>query len=144
VIPATVTRLIECLPPRLRPPRSLLVYGPVQAAVYVAEYAAFLGLVDGGRHVVLANVLSKLLALILGYAAHAVFTFERRLADDPCRRVAKFLTVFAVNTALSTLVLLALKAVLPVALAKPASDLLLGAFTYVALRVFVFGERGKP
>lgn len=144
MISAAFTRLIERLPPRLRPPRSLLVYGPVQASVYVAEYAAFLGLVDGGRHVVLANVLSKLLALALGYAAHAVFTFERRLADDPYRRAAKFLTVFAANTALSTLVLLALKAMLPVAVAKPVSDLLLGAFTYVALRVFVFGERREP
>ena len=143
MIPAAVLRLIDRLPPRLRPPRSLLVYGPVQAGVYVAEYAAFLGLVEGGRHVVLANVASKLLALVLGYAAHAVVTFERRLADDPYRRVARFLAVFAANTALATLVLLALKAVLPLAAAKPASDLLLGAFTYVALRVFVFGER-KP
>ena len=143
MIPAAVLRLIDRLPPRLRPPRSLLVYGPVQAGVYVAEYAAFLGLVEGGRHVVLANVASKLLALVLGYAAHAVVTFERRLADDPYRRVARFLAVFAANTALATLVLLALKAVLPLAAAKPASDLLLGAFSYVALRVFVFGER-KP
>lgn len=143
MIPATVLRLIDRLPPRLRPPRSLLVYGPVQAGVYVAEYAAFLGLVEGGRHVVLANVASKLLALVLGYAAHAVVTFERRLADDPYRRVARFLAVFAANTALATLVLLALRAVLPLAAAKPASDLLLGAFTYAALRVFVFGER-KP
>ena len=143
VIPAFVLRLIERLPPRLRPQRSLLVYGPVQAGVYVAEYAAFLALVDGGRHVVLANTLSKLLALVLGYAAHAVWTFERRLDDDPHRRVARFLAVFAANTVLATLLLLALKTVLPVALAKPASDVLMGVFTYFALRQFVFGERPK-
>lgn len=141
MIPAFVIRLIERLPPRLRPPRSLLVYGPVQALVYVAEYAAFLALVGLGRHVALANVLSKLLALILGYAAHAVWTFERRLTDDPYRRAGKFLLVFAANTVLSTLILLGLKAVLPVAAAKPISDLLMGAFTYLALRVFVFAER---
>ncbi len=144
MIPAFVTRLIERLPPRLRPPRSLLVYGPVQALVYVAEYAAFLALVDGGRHVALANVLSKLLALVLGYAAHAVFTFERRLSDDPYRRAGKFLLVFAANTVLSTLILLALKAILPVAVAKPVADLLMGVFTYLALRVFVFAERREP
>ena len=143
MIPAFVLRLIERLPPRLRPQRSLLVYGPVQAGVYVAEYAAFLALVDGGRHVVLANTLSKLLALVLGYAAHAVWTFERRLDDDPHRRVARFLAVFAANTVLATLLLLALKTVLPVALAKPASDVLMGVFTSFALRQFVFGERPK-
>lgn len=141
MIPAFVTRLIERLPPRLRPPRSLLVYGPVQALVYVAEYAAFLALVGFGRHVALANVLSKLLALILGYGAHAVWTFERRLTDDPYRRAGKFLLVFAANTLLSTLILLGLKAILPVAAAKPISDLLMGVFTYLALRIFVFAER---
>jgi putative flippase GtrA len=141
VIPAFVTRLIERLPPRLRPPRSLLIYGPVQVLVYVAEYAAFLGLVDGGRHVALANVLSKLLALVLGYAAHAVWTFEGKLSDDPYRRVGKFLAVFVANTLLSTLLLLALKPVMPVAVAKPVADILMGAFTYFALRAFVFAER---
>lgn len=141
MIPPVLTRLIERLPPRLRPPRSLLVYGPVQALVYVAEYGAFLALVDGGRHAALANVLSKLLALILGYAAHAVWTFERRLADDPYRRAGKFLAVFAANTLLSTLILLALKSVLPIAVAKPVSDLLMGVFTYLALRRFVFAEK---
>lgn len=141
MIPLAVTRLIERLPPKLRPPRSLLVYGPVQVGVYVAEYAAFLALVDGGRNVALANVLSKLLALVLGYAAHAVWTFERRLSDDPYRRAAKFLIVFAVNTLLSTVILLGLKEVLPVAAAKPVADLLMGVFTYLALRVFVFPEK---
>ncbi len=144
MIPVFVTRLVERLPPRLRPSRSLLIYGPVQAGVYVAEYAAFLALIDGGRHVVLANVLSKLLALVLGYAAHAVWTFERRLTDDPYRRAGKFLLVFAANTLLSTLALLALKTVLPVAAAKPAADLLMGLFTYLALRAFVFAEREAP
>ncbi len=141
MIPAVVTNLVERLPARLRPSRSLLIYGPVQALVYVAEYAAFLALIDGGRHVVLANVLSKLLALVVGYAAHAVWTFERSLSDDPYRRAGKFLAVFAGNTLLSTLALLALKSVLTVAIAKPAADLLMGAFTYLALRTFVFGER---
>lgn len=141
MIPAFVLRLIDRLPPRLRPSRSLLVYGPVQVAVYVAEYAVFIALIDGGRHVALANVLSKLVALVLGYAAHAVWTFERRLGDDPYRRLAKFLLVFATNTALSTLILLGLKSMLPVAIAKPVADLLMGAFTYVALRAFVFAEK---
>jgi putative flippase GtrA len=139
-----VTRLIERLPPRLRPPRSLLLYGPVQVAVYAAEYAAFLALVEGGRHVALANVMSKLLALVLGYAAHAVWTFEKRLSEDPYRRAGKFLAVFAANTLLSTLILLGLKAVLPVAIAKPVADLLMGAFTYLALRAFVFADRRQP
>jgi putative flippase GtrA len=143
VIPPFVTRLIERLPPLLRPPRSLLVYGPVQALVYVAEYAAFLALVDGGRHVALANVLSKLLALVLGYAAHAVWTFEGKLSDDPYRRAGRFLLVFAANTLLSTLALLALKSLLPVAVAKPVADLAMGLFTYLALRIFVFAERPK-
>ncbi len=136
-----MNRLVTRLPPKLRPSRSLLIYGPVQLGVYVAEYAAFLALVDGGRHVALANVLSKLLALVLGYAAHAVWTFEQRLGDDPYRRAGKFLLVFAANTALSTLLLLALKGALPVAIAKPVSDLLMGAFTYLALRAFVFAEK---
>jgi putative flippase GtrA len=144
VIPAIAARLYERLPRRLRPSRSLMIYGPVQVAVYVAEYAAFLALVGGGRHVVLANSLSKLLALVLGYAAHAVWTFDRRLADEPYRRAARFLIVFAANTVLATGALLALKTVLPVAAAKPVSDILMSGFTYLALRAFVFAERPKP
>jgi putative flippase GtrA len=144
VLPPFVNRQIERLPPRLRPSRSLMIYGPVQLAVYVAEYAAFLGLVDGGRHVVLANGLSKLLALVLGYAAHAVWTFDQNLAEEPYRRAAKFLMVFAANTVLATLALLALKLIVPVEIAKPVSDLLMGGFTYLALRAFVFAERREP
>jgi putative flippase GtrA len=106
---------------------------------YVIDFGGFWMLYHAGLPAAASNVSVKIGAAIFGFYAHRYFTYQINGRSDIFSHAAKYFGVALLYTPASTLVLLMLIRVLsPVMLAKFCSDVILFLCTYFVTSKFVF------
>ncbi|MHC8349705.1 GtrA family protein [Pseudomonas sp. RT4P38] len=116
--------------------RYLLVGG----LTYCADLSVFLLLFNVfGMDLLLANMISKVLAGVFSFAAHRAFTFRVINAKGRAQQAVRYFTLLALNIPLSALILSAMLWITSMeVVAKILSDVLLVLISYAQSKFIIF------
>lgn len=111
--------------------------GVVTYGVDISAFLVLLMILD--IDLLLANMISKVLAGLFAFFAHRMFTFGVVTSTGRGRQVIFYFSLLALNVPLSALILSAVLWVIPVeVVAKVLSDVILVLISYFQLKFIVF------
>ena len=123
--------------------RQLTFYFVIGIAQLVVDWLCFVLLTASGMPVAPANVIARVCAAVLGFAANGTVTFKSRLRPT---QLARFMAAWIPLTLINTLVVWALEAIGGLHLAwliKPLVDALTAAAGFVVARHWIFRAHAK-
>ncbi len=112
-------------------------YFGVGVGLISIEYVVYLALIELSPVApVAAHIAGRSLAAVAGYFGHAHITFKQ--ANDHRRRAPRYLLVFLLNIAFSTVLLQFVLTILDPIRGKIVTDVIAAGFCYLAARLVVF------
>ena len=117
-------------------------YVGVQLVVYAVDLGGFwLFFAIAGTDVIVANVLGKLAAGLVGFVSHKHYTFRQGDSGRAVQEALTYFTLLAIHIPVSSGLLDLLLGVLPPLPAKVLSDTICVALTFLLTRSMVFRSR---
>lgn len=115
----------------------------VGVVTYCVDMSAFLVLLNFfGIDLLLANMISKVLAGLFSFFSHRAFTFGLVASTGRGRQAIRYFILLALNVPLSALILSAILWITPIGvLAKVLSDVILVLISYLQSKFIVFKIR---
>lgn len=124
---------------------SLGRYGIVGIFIYGIEYTSYLLLILGCSAIPLyANAAAKIIAGLMGYLLHRVYTFKKSFRDGLYKDFVKYVAVLLINIPLFSLIFYGISlAGLDYKITKILADVICIAIAYLQTRFLVFNTSTK-